>query len=105
MLDLSRLKVMRLDLQTGAARTMVRLPEATGQTSVSVHGGVTDLTFEVTNGVAADIQIQDGPASRQIDERRFPRVGGGRYRSPDYDSAANRVDLRVELGLAALTVQ
>ena len=104
-LNLSALQITRLDLQTGVANTRVRLPEAAGRTAVSVKGGVTDVTLEVPHGVAADIQVSDGLAGRQIDERRFQPMGGGHYRSPEYESAPNRVDLQIELGLASLTIQ
>ena len=105
LLDLTALQVTHLDQQTGVADTRVRLPEAAGQTSVSARGGVTDLTFEVPQGVAADIHVSDGMASRQIDERRFRPMGGGHYRSADYETAANRVDLHIELGIATLTIR
>jgi hypothetical protein len=70
-----------------------------------VHGGVTDLTVEVPQGVAADIQVSDGMASREIDERRFRPMGGGHYRSAGYGTAANRVDMQIELGIATLRIQ
>ena len=104
-LDLSALQVSHLDLQTGAADTRIRLPQAAGHTTVSVHGGVTDLTFEVPQGVAADIRATNGLGSREIDERRFPSMGNGHYRSADYDSATNRVDMEIELGIATLRVR
>jgi N-terminal domain of toast_rack, DUF2154 len=105
LLDLSALQVTQLDLQTGVADTRVRLPQAAGHTSVSVHGGVSDLSFEVPQGVAADIRVSDGLASRQIDERRFQSMGGGHYRSAEYDTAANRIDMQIELGIATLRIQ
>jgi hypothetical protein len=104
-LDLSALQITRLDLRTGVADTRVRLPQAAGQTSVAAKGGITDLTFEVPQGVAADIQVSDGMASRAIDEQRFRPLGGGHYRSADYDSASNRIDLHIELGMATLTIR
>jgi hypothetical protein len=105
LLDLSQLQVSRLDLHAGVADTRVRLPEAAGQTSVFVIGGVADLTVEVPQGVAADIQVSGGLASRRIDERRFSPQGSGRYRSAEYDTAVNRVDLHLELGIASLTIR
>lgn len=104
-LDLSALQVTQLDLQTGVADTHVRLPQAAGHTRVSVHGGVTDLTFDVPQGVAADVRTSNGMASREIDERRFPHLGGGHYRSADYDTATNRVEMDIELGIATLRVR
>jgi len=32
-------------------------------------------------------------------------MGGGHYRSPDYETAPNRVDLHIELGIASLTIR
>jgi hypothetical protein len=104
-LDLSALQISRLDLQTGVANTRVRLPEAASRTAVSVKGGVTDVLLDVPPGVAADIQVSDGLAGRQIDERRFRPMGGGHYRSAAYETAPNRVDMQIELGLANLTIQ
>jgi hypothetical protein len=104
-LDLSALQVAHLDLQTGVADTHVRLPQAAGHTSVVVRGGVTDLTFDVPQGVAADIRVSNGMGSREIDERRFPALGNGHYRSSDYDTATNRVDMEIELGIATLRVR
>ncbi len=105
MLDLSALQVSHVDLQTGVADTRMRLPQAAGQTTVVVPGGVTDLTFEVPQGVGADVRVTNALGSREIDERRFPSVGGGHYRSEKYDTAANRVDMEVNLGIATLGIQ
>jgi len=85
------------------ADTLVRLPQAAGRTSVSVRGGVSDLTFEVPRGVA-DIRTSNGLGSREIDERRLP-LGAGHYRSVDYDTATNRVEMAIELGIATLRVR
>jgi len=105
LIDLSALHVTDLDLQTGVANTRVRLPQTAGRTNVSVHGGVTDLTVDVPQGVAADIRVSDGMASREIDESRFRRVSGGHYRSVDYDTASNKVDMEIDLGIATLRIQ
>ena len=58
----------RLNLQTGAADTTVRLPEAAGSTTVSAKGGVSDLTFEVPRGVAADIRLSGGMTAVKSDK-------------------------------------
>jgi len=105
MLDVSALNMTRFDLQTRAGQTRVRLPEAPARTTVAAHGGVTDLMFEVPNGVAADIAILDGPASRQMDERGFRASPAGTIRSPDYDTAVSRADMQIELGIASLTIR
>ena len=104
-LDLTGLRVTHLDLQAGASDTRVRLPDAAGLTAVKVEGGATKLAFEVPPDVAAHIQVSGVLDARSIDEARFRSLGGGRDRSPDYETAANRVELRLELGAANLTVR
>jgi hypothetical protein len=103
-LDLTGLHVTQLGLQLGASSARMRLPDAAGLTVVKVEAGAARLAFEVPPDVAADVQISGALDARNIDEARFQPLGGGRYRSPEYDAAFNRVDLHLELGAANVTV-
>jgi hypothetical protein len=103
--DLSGLRITQFDLDTGASTTWVRLPEAAGSTRARVKGGASTLTVEVPPNVAADIRFAGGMSTLHVDERRFPAAGPQRYRSPDYDSAQNRVDLVIQVGVATVTVR
>ena len=102
-LDLRELKVRRLDLQTGASETRVLLPRAAGMTAVKTSHGAASLTIEVPPGVAARIRTKMAIGSTQVDQARFPPVDGG-YESPDYATAANRVDIDAEGGVGSLKV-
>jgi hypothetical protein len=141
-LDLSALKLSRLDLQTGASSVWVRLPEAAGLTSGRIQVGAASATIEVPAGVAAQIDYQGGVSSLDVDQGRFPLIGEGirgaqampvppasptapskpgplappkppapllggsrLYRSPDYDTAANKIDLVVESGASSVTIR
>lgn len=141
-LDLSALKLSRLDLQTGASSVWVRLPEAAGQTSGRIQVGAATATIEVPAGVAAQIDYQGGVSNLDVDQARFPLIGEGTrggqatpalrtsppapgkpgppappkppapflggsrlYRSPDYDTAVNKVDLVVESGASSVTIR
>ena len=104
-LDLSQLRVTRLDLQTGASDTRVRLPQTAGSTTMVARAGVAELDIEVPAGVAADIYVTTGLGNRAIDTARFESLGNGRYRSPDYATAANRVEMHLELGIGDLSVR
>jgi hypothetical protein len=104
-LDLTQLHVSRLDLETGASDTLVRLPQTAGSTVVVVRAGVAELDIEVPTGVAADIVITTGLGGRHIDTARFQSLGNGRYRSPEYATATNRVEMRLELGIGDLSVR
>ena len=104
-LDLTELYLTRLDLQVGSSSTRVRLPTGAGETTVKAEAGATRLTFEVPPGVAADIHVTGGLDRRNIDELRFPRLSADRYRSGDFETASNRIDLIIEIGVANLTVR
>ena len=70
----------------GARRERRRLGEAArpagGGGAVTVHGALADI---------------------RVDSARFPRSGDS-YRSPDYDSAANRVEILVETGVGSVEI-
>ena len=67
--------------------------------------GVAELDIEVPTGVAADIVVTTGLGGRHIDTARFQSLGNGRYRSPDYATATNRVEMQLELGIGDLSVR
>jgi hypothetical protein len=112
-LDLSELQVQTLEVDTGASSARVLMPKR-GTTSGSITAGASSLAVEIPEGVPARIRVEGGLAEFKIDEQRFPRVRnegvGGlavqrEYRSPDFDNAPNRVDLKISAGVAAVEVR
>ena len=102
-LDLTDLKVTELKLSTGASSTTVTLPAHAGLTNAKIEAGAAAVKLHVPGGVAARIRAKGGLASIDIDETRFPRTGD-EYRSPDFDTAANRVEMRIETGVGSVRV-
>jgi hypothetical protein len=102
-LDLGDLHVRSLELHTGASETRIRLPRAAGVTNVRAETGAAALIVEVPSGVAARIRSRMAIGSSQIDETRFPRSAAG-FESPDYATAANRVDLDLQGGVGSIRV-
>ncbi len=102
-LDLSSLRVRRLDLKTGASRTKVTLPAA-GVTAVNADAGAAQLVFSVPLGVAARIHSQMVVGSMGVDESRFPKTGSGRYESADFETATNRVAIEIRGGLGSVRI-
>ncbi|MBM4459496.1 MAG: hypothetical protein FJ011_17355 [Chloroflexi bacterium] len=103
-LDLRELRVTDLRLQTGASATVLRLPATAGQTRARIEAGAASVEIHVPDGVAARIRTQAGLAAIKVDTSRFPRTGG-EYRSPDYGTAANCVDLEIEAGVGSVEVK
>lgn len=103
-MDLSDLRVRNLSVESGASEVNVTLPQASGFTTARVQTGAAGVYINVPAGVAARITSQSGLSDTNIDTIRFPR-NGNYYQSPDYDTAANRVDLRIESGVSEITVR
>lgn len=104
-LDLHALQVKDLRLQTGASATEVMLPERAGEVRVVIRAGAASVQLSVPENVSARIHAGGGLSSTQINTARFPQVGPGEYCSPDYEVAANKVDIDVETGLGSVNVR
>jgi hypothetical protein len=104
-LDLSNLKIGTLDMSIGAASSFVRFPEAGGPMTGHISGGASNITLEIPQGVAAQIQHHGGLTTLNVDQSRFPQVNEVTFRSPDYDTAQNKVDLNIETGVTTITIR
>ena len=104
LLNLRDLQVKELHLQTGASATEIDMPARAGEVRATLHSGAASVVVRIPEGVSAQIRTRGGLSSTDVDTQRFPQVGNGDFRSPDYDMAANRVDLDVETGVGAFKV-
>jgi len=104
-IDLSELRVPYLKLETGASSTTLTLPAQAGNTLAEINAGVASVDIRLPEGVAARIHIKEGLSARSINSARCPRLEGNVYQSPDYDQAANRVELDIEAGVGSISIQ
>lgn len=102
-IDLRDANVTDITLNTGASATAISLPSQSGYTYVDVHSGAASLTIHIPQNVAAKIRMTGGLSSVNIDQTRFPKDLDG-YRSSDYDSAINKVELDIEMGVGSVTI-
>lgn len=102
-LDLTRLKLSALRVEAGLSTTQVNLPAA-GDYRAHISCGLSTTTITIPQGMAARINVKSGLSSLSVDETRFHR-SGDTYTSPGYETAANRVDLTVEGGMATISVR
>jgi hypothetical protein len=103
MLDLRDMNITDLKLETGASDTHLTLP-ARGRFRADFDLGAASLEVIVPDSLSARIRASFGMAGVSIDESRFPR-NGSYYQSPDYDSAANAVDVTIDAGAASIKVK
>jgi hypothetical protein len=103
-IDLRDLKVSRLRLETGASSTRLTLPAHAGYTEVRGSSGAASLTVDIPEGVAARIRTGGGLSDVKLDRNRFPRTANANQ-SPDYETAENKVDLYLEMGVGSITIR
>jgi hypothetical protein len=102
-LDLHDLNITDLKLETGASDTRLTLP-ARGRVRADLDLGAASLEVAIPGSLSARIRASLGAADMQIDESRFPR-NGSYYQSPDYDSAADSVDITIDAGAASIKIR
>lgn len=103
-LDLSNLQVSDLNIDAGAASVEARMPASAGHVNATIDAGAADITVIIPEGVAARIDSDVIAGSLSIGEGRFPRAGDV-YISPDFDTAANRIDLEIDAGASSVTIR
>lgn len=96
-LDLTKTHLTELRLTTGTGSINLRLPANAGQSTVHIEAANVSVEIVVPVGVAARIHAVEQQISLEVDSTRFPSVAdGNEYRSSNYDTAANRVEIHLE---------
>jgi hypothetical protein len=103
-LDLTELTVTDLHIETGASSTRVRMPAAAGFTRAKVESGAASVNIFIPEGVAARIRTSGGLSSISVDTQRFPQTNGY-YQSPNYETAENRIEMNLEMGVGSIEVR
>ncbi len=100
--DLGQMSLSDLEVHGGVGKTDLILP-GRGQYQVRINGGVGEVNVMIPAGMAARIRVDAGLGGIQVNGnyQRQDRY----YVSPGYDSAQNRVDLRVNGGVGRISVQ
>lgn len=102
--NLTDVKLVELNLETGASNTEVSLPANAGITLVNIHSGAATLKIHLPPTVAARIRVKGGLTSVNVDSNRFPRQDGDIYQSVDYATAANRADITIDTGVGSVEI-
>lgn len=101
-LELSGAQLTRLEVRAGVGDTTLTLPRA-GRYEATLGAGVGAATVRVPETVTVRLEVSGGVGGVVV--RGDYRRDGDLYLSPGYDTAANRVDLRVNGGVGAIAVQ
>ncbi len=101
--DLSRLKITNLNANAGVGNLDVTLPRS-GQLTASLDAGVGKVNVIIPAGMAARIQVDRGLGGVDVTGNLQAR-GDNQYVSPGYDTATDRVDMKINGGVGHITIE
>ena len=102
-LDLAGMAVTRVLADTGGGNVDVFLPEDAANFSLNARTGAGNVVVRVPSGVAARIHATTGLGKAIVDPR-FSKIDDNTYQSPDFDSAANKVEITANSGAGNVEV-
>lgn len=90
--------------KTGAGQVTVEIGRGiTGDNTVRATSGAGNVVVHVPSGVAARVRATSG-LGKVIVDPRFSPIDRETYQSPDYDGAADRVEITVHSGAGTVSV-
>lgn len=101
--DLEHFKVRNLSFEGGAAAFYAKIGSKQPVTDVRVETGVASVQIEVPSESGTRIVVDSGLSSKNF--RGFVKQGDGSYKSPNYDKAANKVNINLQGGLSSFEVR
>ncbi len=75
-----------------------------GSNIVQADSGAGNVTVRLPSGTAARVHATSG-LGRVVVNEHWPQIGQDTYQSPDYDSAANRVDISARSGAGNVSIE
>lgn len=103
-LDLSGMPVTRVSADTGGGNVEVILPDPAASLSVVAKSGAGNVVIQVPGNMAARIRATTG-LGKVIMDARFVKMEANTYQSPDFDSAAKKVEMELSSGAGNVVVQ
>ena len=102
-LDLAGMAVTHVAADTGGGNMDVVLPEDAANLSVTAKSGAGNVVVRVPSSIAARIHASTG-LGKVIVDSRFSKTDKNTYQSPDFDSAAKKVEITVNSGAGNVEV-
>jgi len=125
-LNLAGMAITRLSADTGGGNMDVVLPDnaanlsviarsgagnvtveigrgATGNNTVNANSGAGNVVVCMPSGIAARIHATSGMGKVIVDSR-FSKIDSKTYQSPDYDGAANKIEITLKSGAGNVSV-
>ena len=105
LLDFRDVHLDDLKVKADASSVELWLPTKAGQTTIQLAGRGTSFTIHVPSSVAIHVRSSNSLSGLEVNVSRFLLIENGReYRSRDYDTATNKVDIQLEMPLGSAQI-
>jgi len=102
-LSLAGMALTRVSADTGGGNIDLVLPDNMIHLSVTAKTGAGNVVVHIPGGVAARIHATTGLGKAIVDPR-FTKIDKNTYQSPDFDQAANKVEITASSGAGNVSV-
>jgi hypothetical protein len=90
--------------RTGGGSVSVEMGSGTtGCNTITAHSGAGNVVVRVPSGIAAMVHATSGLGKVMVDPQ-FSKIDDKTYQSPDYDTAANKVEITAQSGAGNVSV-
>ncbi|MGE5450120.1 MAG: LiaF transmembrane domain-containing protein [Methanomassiliicoccales archaeon] len=103
-MDLSNIGLSHLDCNLGAGALNITLGNNGPLSRLDISGGASSIKIRIPQGTGVRVVKGAALTSDNLDELGWSRNGNA-YTSPNYEQAANRVDMEFHLGAGAFEIQ
>lgn len=101
-IDLSRIQVKKVDINTAASNVKLKLPNS-AISSVSIKGGASSINLILPNDAGIMLDLASGLSSETL--TGFSRLNDNSYKSDNYQSAAKKINISINTGMSSLSVE
>lgn len=101
--DLTKFKIRTVHIDGGAASFKVKFGQPLNVTTIKVNTGASDVDIRIPHGAAASIDAHTGLSSDDFEG--FVKVRDHRYETPDYASATNKFNIKINGGVSDFNVK
>jgi hypothetical protein len=103
--DLTDVALSSIEVGGGVSRLDASLPAPAGDVDVRIRGGVSHLKLHRPAGAAASVHVGGGASDISLDDLRLGAVGGGiDWKTPGFDDADDRYEIRIGGGVSHVSV-
>lgn len=102
-LDMADLKVRDFDLDAGAGNLKLVMGNRYERTAVKIDAGASKLEIVVPESSGVRVQMDGGLNKSNFEELNWVK-NGNYYQSRNYDYAANKIDMDIDMGVGKLTI-